>query len=132
MILDDFGAYIEANTALTLGTDLFLGLMPEEPSDVVALYENSGVPPISTLGSVNRPPITRPELQVLVRNGSYSTGRTLADDIWQLLTAVTNATINGNLYHRVEAISSPFVVERDSNRRVLISCNFNTMKDNVV
>lgn len=128
--LDDLGAYVDTNTALTLGTDLFLSLMPDTPDNVVALYESTGgVVPVSTMGSTNLPQIERPELQIIVRNTSYSTGRTLANTLWELLTAVSNTTIESTLYHRIESTSSPFVFDRDDSRRVLFSCNFNVMKE---
>jgi len=129
-LLDDLGTYVDTNTSLTLGTDLFLSLMPDTPDNVVALYESTGgVVPVSTMGSTNLPQIERPELQVIVRNTSYSTGRTLANTLWELLTAVSNTTIESTLYHRIESTSSPFVFDRDDSRRVLFSCNFNVMKE---
>lgn len=128
--LDDLGTYVDTNTSLTLGTDLFLSLMPDTPDNVVALYESTGgVVPVSTMGSTNLPQIERPELQVIVRNTSYSTGRALANTLWELLTAVSNTTIESTLYHRIESTSSPFVFDRDDSRRVLFSCNFNVMKE---
>jgi len=128
-LLDDMGTYVGSNTALTLGTDLYLSLLPDSPDNVVALFENTGIVPVSTLGSTNLPQIERPELQFIVRNTSYATGRTLANTLWELLTSVSNSTIEGTLYHRIEATSSPFVFERDQSRRVLFSCNFNVMKE---
>jgi len=129
MMLDDIGGYVASNTALTLGTDLFLSLLPDEPGNVVGLFENSGVQPISTMGSVNLPRIDRPELQFIVRNTSYAAGRTLADTLWQLITSISNATINGTLYHRIEAVTSPYIIERDANQRSVLSCNFNVLKE---
>lgn len=128
-LLDDMGTYVAANTSLTLGTDLYLSLLPDTPDNVVGLFENTGVVPISAMGSANLPKIERPELQFIVRNTSYATGRTLANELWELLTSVSNATIESTLYHRIEATSSPFVFERDNSRRVLFSCNFNVMKE---
>jgi len=93
------------------------------------ILENTGVAPIFTQGSNNLPKMERPEIQVLVRNTSYSTGRANAETIYRLLTQVTNATINGNLYQRIEAIASPALMERDLNRRVLFTTNFNVIRE---
>jgi hypothetical protein len=52
----------------------------------------------------------------------------LAEDIYRVFTAITNQTINGNLYLRVEALSVPAVLERDSNNRILFTCNFDVIR----
>lgn len=127
-LLDDIGGYVNDNTAFTLGTDLFLSLLPESPDNGVVLIENTGVAPIFTQGSTNLPKLERPEIQVLVRHTSYSTGRANAETVYRLLTQVTNATINGNLYQRIEAIASPALMERDVNRRVIFTTNFNVIR----
>lgn len=127
-LLDDIGGYVNDNTAFTLGTDLFLSLLPESPDNGVVLIENTGVAPIFTQGSTNLPKLERPEIQVLVRHTSYATGRANAETVYRLLTQVTNATINGNLYQRIEAIASPALMERDVNRRVIFTTNFNVIR----
>lgn len=127
-MLDDLGAYLDTNSSLVLGTDLFLGVLPEIPSNCVALFENSGVSPDFTLGTNNLPILERPELQVIVRNGSYSTGNTLADTIYRVFTQITNQTINSVNYLRIQAIASPSVMDRDSNRRVLFTTNFRVIR----
>jgi hypothetical protein len=129
VMLDDIGAYVATNIgSLTLGTNLFLSLLPETPDNVVAILENSGVAPVFTLGSNHLPRIERPEIQVLVRNDSYSTGRALAESIYRLLTQVTNQTIGSVLYQRIEAVSAPDLMERDINYRSVFTCNFSVMK----
>jgi hypothetical protein len=127
-MLDDLGAYLDTNSALTLGTDLFLGILPETPSNCVALFENSGVSPDFTLGANNLPILERPELQVIVRNASYSTGNTLADTIYRVFTQITNQSINSVNYLRIQAIANPSVMDRDSNRRVLFTTNFRVIR----
>lgn len=123
-MLEDLGGYLDTQTALTLGTDLFLGLLPDTPSNCVAMLENSGVGPDFTMGSNNLPKLERPEIQVIVRNSSYATGRSLADTIYRALTQIANQSINSNTYLRVQAIATPSVMDRDANRRVLFTTNF--------
>lgn len=128
-ILEDLGGYLDSSTAsLTLGTNLFYGLMPETVDNVVALYENAGAAPNFTLGSSNLPQMERPQLQVLVRNTAYSTGRSLAETIYRTLTAIANQTINTNSYLRVEALGMPAVLERDSSKRVIFTMNFDVVR----
>lgn len=128
-LLEDLGGYLDTNLAsVTLGTNLFYSLMPETIPNCVTIYENAGAPPNFTMGSNNLPQLERPQLQFLLRNTSYSTGRALAEDIYRVFTAITNQTINGNLYLRVEALSVPAVLERDSNNRILFTCNFDVIR----
>ena len=44
-MLDDVGTFMAANVtavSLTLGTNLFLGRLPESPDTCVAIYETAG------------------------------------------------------------------------------------------
>ena len=128
-VLEDLGGYLDTQVAtLTLGTNLFYSLMPETVSNVVALYENSGAPPNFTMGSDNLPTMERPQLQALVRNTSYSDGRTIAESVYRTLTAIANQTINGNQYLRVEAVSMPSLLERDVSKRVVFTLNFDVVR----
>lgn len=128
-VLEDLGGYLDTQIAtLTLGTNLFYSLIPETVDNVVALYENTGAPPNFTMGSVNLPQMERPQLQALVRNTSYASGRTLAESIYRTLTAIANQTINGNQYLRVEAIGMPSLLERDATKRVVFTINFDVVR----
>jgi hypothetical protein len=128
-MLEDVGGYLDTQVAaLTLGTNLFYSLMPETVDNCVALYENAGVTPNFTMGSVNTPQLERPQLQFILRNTSYANGRTLAETIYRTLTAIANQTINGVLYLRVQAAGVPAVIERDASKRTVFSCNFDVIK----
>lgn len=128
-ILDDIGAYIDTNNAtLTLGTNLFLSLLPETPDNCVSLYEDSGAAGMYTHGSTGLPVLERPGLQFIVRNTVYASGRSLSEDIYRLLAAVVNQSIGSNTYLRIEAIHSPSLMERDSSSRCLFTCSFDIIK----
>lgn len=128
-VLEDLGGYLDSQTAtLTLGTNLFYSLMPETVDNVVALYENTGAPPNFTMGSTNLPQMERPQLQALVRNNTYSAGRTVAETVYRILTAIANQTINGNQYLRVEALGMPTLLERDASKRVIFTLNFDIVR----
>jgi hypothetical protein len=80
------------------------------------------------MGSNNLPQMERPQLGVLVRNTSYSSGRTLCESIYRVLTQVANQTINTNQYLRVEALGMPAVLERDANSLVIFTMNFDVVR----
>jgi hypothetical protein len=51
--LPEIGTYLAAtvtDTALTLGTNLFLGRLPDTPDTCVALFETGGLTPAETMG----------------------------------------------------------------------------------
>lgn len=127
-LLADMLSYIDTQTSLTKGTDLFGGDMPPSPIQCVAVYESSSAPPIELMGPTNPPPLERPRIQVLVRAADYSTGRALADTVWRALSKISNQTIGSTRYLRVAAVDSPTFIERDENHRPIFSTNFDVVK----
>ena len=128
-LLTDIGGYLDTSSAsLTLGTNFFYSLMPESPDNCVAIYQEGGTSPISTLGSNNAHVIERPQLQILVRNTSYESAESLAYTLFVTLTSIVNQSISGNTYLRVEALGSPTLINRDNNKRSVLSCNFDVQR----
>lgn len=126
-LLTDMGAYLDSVYAASyggkyaLGTNLFLSLMPESPGDCMAVYENSGAPPMYTFGATQ---IVRPEMQIYVRNSSYEQGRADCQEVFEIFVDLAEVTVNDKVYHRVEPNGSPGLVARDDNGRSLFSLNF--------
>ena len=128
-LLDELGTYLDAQVAsLTLGTNLFLGRLPDDPDTCVVLYEYGGDAPVNTMGSDAMPPVERPRIQIMTRATGYSSARTLSLECWTAIEAVLNESLSGTLYHRISANQSPFPLERDSQDRVLFAQNFRVMK----
>jgi len=130
-LLSDVGTYLNAasiSTAdLTLGTNLFLGRLPDSPDTCVGLIQTGGLAPTDTYGT-SFPPLETQGLQTLVRAASYATGEALAVDVFKSLLSVENETLTSTLYLKIEANQSPFALERDEQERVVLSCNFNVVK----
>jgi len=130
-LLSDVGTYLNAasiSTAdLTLGTNLFLGRLPDSPDTCVGLIQTGGLAPTDTYGT-SYPPLETQGLQTLVRAASYATGEALAVDVFKSLLSVENETLTSTLYLKIEANQSPFALERDEQERVVLSCNFNVVK----
>lgn len=129
-LLADVGAYLDGQMAsLTLGTNLFLGRLPDSPDKCVGLFEYGGASPINTLGSDAMPPMELPRLQVLSRDVAYSDARALAISVWAVIEGILNETLSGTMYQRVTAVQSVFPLERDSVQRVVFSQNFQVFKN---
>ena len=131
-MLNDIGTKLAAATIstqdLTLGTNLFLGRLPESPDTCVAIYQYAGLRPIDQLGTA-APNLEQPSLQVRCRATSYATAEALANDIWGVLVVILNQTLTSTRYLRVEPQQSPFPLERDTQDRIIFVANYNVTKE---
>lgn len=132
-ILESVGDYLQNSASAfgahssqgTLGTNLFLGVLPESPDACVAIYENSGSSPAFTMGTGGIV-IDYPMLQVITRAGreDYPTARDKAENIRVLLASVLEQTISGVHIMRIEPMGSINQLGVDPKYRPLISVNF--------
>ena len=126
-VLTDIGTYLNdasiSTQDLTLGTNLFLGRLPETPDTCVGVIQTAGVAPTDTFGT-SFPPLETQGLQTLVRAPTYATAEALAVDVMKSLASVDNQTLTSTLYLKIEAQQSPFALERDNQERLVMSCNF--------
>ena len=132
-ILESIGDYLQNTSSAfgahssqgTLGTDLFLGTLPESPDACVAVYENAGSSPTFTMGSGGIR-IDYPMLQIICRAGreDYPTARDKAENIRVLLASVLETTISGVHIMRIEPMGSVNQLGVDPKYRPLISVNF--------
>jgi hypothetical protein len=126
--LVDVATYLDAQLAtLTLGTNLFVGRMPDSPDTCVALYEYGGAVPTNTMGTAT-PTLESPRIQVSVRASAYSDAETLIDSIWTQLEGIVDETLTSTRYNRVSAVQSPFPLERDTADRIVFVQNFQVVK----
>lgn len=132
-ILESVGDYLQNSASAfgahssqgTLGTNLFLGVLPESPDACVAIYENSGSSPAFTMGTGGIV-IDYPMLQVITRatREDYPTARDKAENIRVLLASVLEQTISGVHIMRIEPMGSINQLGVDPKYRPLISVNF--------
>lgn len=124
-ILEAVGDYLQAQGIGTLGTDLFLAVMPESPDAVVCIYETQGFAPVETMGAAAFA-VERPGLQVIARaaRGDYPAARDAAVAVRNLLAGLVESTVSGVHIMRVSAEGSPLPMGEDQNGRPMISCNF--------
>lgn len=131
MILDEIGTYLAANisgTTLTLGSNLFLGRLPDAPDTAVAIYESGGTLPDHTMGGASIPVVERARIQVVSRAVGYSAARAVAENVWTALEGIADESLSGKRYLRVTALQSPFPLERDTSERVIVAQNFEVLK----
>lgn len=124
-ILEAVGDYLAAQGQGTLGTSLFLAMMPETPDACVCIYESPGLAPMETMGSAAFA-VEQPGLQVISRGarGDYPGARDKAVTIRGLLAAITETTISGIHIMRISADGSLTPVGEDQNGRPMVTTNF--------
>lgn len=122
-MLTEIGAYLATKNVGAVGTDIFLGLMPDQPDNCIALFEYAGSPPdLHWNGEY-------PGLQVRVRNKGYAAARTKIGEVMDKLHGLHEQTLSGTRYLLVKARGSPEVLKRDANNRVELFVNFEIIKE---
>jgi hypothetical protein len=122
-VLTEISAYLATKNVGTVGTDIFLGLMPDQPDNCVALFEYAGSPPdLHWLGEY-------PGLQVRARDKSYASARTKIGEVMALLHGLHEQTLSGTRYLLIKARGSPEILKRDANNRVELFVNFEIIKE---
>ena len=151
-MLSEIGAYLATKSVGAVGTDIFLGLMPDQPDNCIALFEYAGSPPdLHWNGEY-------PGLQVRVRNTSYAAARTKIGEIMAALHGLYEQTLsdgsegsgdegsegdgdegnggggepipaNGTRYLLIKARGSPEILKRDASNRVELVLNFEIIKE---
>ena len=122
-MLSDIGNYLQAQGVGTPGTDMFLGLMPDQPDNCIALFEYAGSPPdLHWNGEY-------PGLQVRVRNKSYAAARTKIGEVAKKLHGLHEQTLSDTRYLLIRARGAPEVLKRDASNRVELFVNFEIIKE---
>ncbi len=145
-MLNEIGTYLETKNVGTVGVDIFLGLMPDQPDSCIALFEYAGSPPdLHWDGEY-------PGLQVRVRGASYAAARTKIGDVMGVLHGLYEQVLPGEVgagggndepggedesveapagtrYLLIKARGSPEVLTRDASDRVEFVINFEIIKE---
>jgi len=127
-ILEAVGDYLVAQGQGTLGTNLFLSLLPDSPDVCVSLYESSGGEPRYVM-SVSGQVVDQPNLQVICRatRDDYPTARDKAETIRQLLEDVVGLSQSGVQILSIVPTGSVNPLGVDPEHRPLVSVNFRCM-----
>jgi len=143
-VLTEISAYLATQDIGTVGTDIFLGLMPDKPDSCVALFEYAGSPPdLHWDGEY-------PGLQVRVRGTGYAAARAKIGDVMDALHGLHEKVLPGEVdakgdnddngeppeppasgtrYLLIKARGSPEVLKRDASDRVEFVINFEIIKE---
>jgi hypothetical protein len=117
-LLTDIANYISTNTSLTLGTDLFIGTIPPQVDNCVAIFQSGGVEPTTYLD------IIKPTLQVLVRNTNYEIAQQLSYEVYDALHQLYGITTGSTEIYTVFALQEPTDIGEDEASRAIFTCNY--------
>ncbi len=123
MLLDDIADLLSTGGMGTVHKDY----SPPSPDTTVVVYGMLGGPPTYTMR--NPHVLEEPRIQVMCRSTNSETAHDNARSVYELLSGVRNRTINGVLYHWIEATHEPMLVGKDQNARFTVACNFDIKKD---
>jgi hypothetical protein len=128
MLLDDLNGYLVAGNVGS--TSIFSGWMPFSPDTAVVIHETGGLPSVHTMSTgPGHPAVEQPRVQVVVRAPAYEDARIIMHRVHARMDGAKDLTLNGILYHWIDAVQAPFFLRQDENNRIELACNYQIIKD---
>ena len=123
--LDDLADELEDNAVVGGSTDwdIHLGILPDDETKAVAIFEDTGGEPDNQTEDTNQ--YDRPHFDVLIRGDvyEYSAARTKAQEVSDQLH---DATITG--WNYIYAKGTPVLHSWDRNNRPILQVGFHAMR----
>jgi hypothetical protein len=115
----------DSSLALTFGTNLFIGMEPAKPRDVVTIFDTPGFPPYLGLTDTG---YEYPSVQIRVRSHAYMDGMDIIERIKNSLHGRAQETWNDALYSVIYCSSGPALLDWDENANAIFIINFNLQR----
>lgn len=135
-LLDDIGAYLQAQGIGTLGSTLFLSQLPESTSTgtVVGILESPAARPATRAmtGTVGTQAVRLewPRIQIQARSALYGPGRDKITDVVHRLDNLGPIVWSGVRYEKITCLTRPArLLRRDSNDRTIFYAEFEIAKE---
>lgn len=125
MILEALADKLVSASVGSLATNIFIGLLPDQPDKCLALYEYAGEEPREVFRN-EAASIEVPTVVVMARGArnDYPTARDFAADARDALCAIVDETISSVRFLRVKETSSINYVNSDDNDRPRFTVTF--------
>lgn len=119
-MISDIASYLAENGIGSIGNTIFKSRLPDIPDNCISIYETGGLAPDRYL------PTADPTFQIIVRNKTYSAGKSKMDDIVDLLHQKTNSTLvtGGFYFYYIFLMGEPAHIGVDKKDRDEFSANF--------
>ena len=129
-LLQEIGDYLTSQGVGTLGTNMFLGYLPDAPNTAGAIYPTGGITAVHAFApGPGQAKAQRPSVQIVWRSTSFQTADTKIRQIWALLDGLPERTLGGTRYQSIEAVADPALMNRDEQGRTIMVANFYIAKD---
>ena len=128
MWITDIANHLEAAGVGTVGVDLFIGPMPEEPVSCGALIPYGGQSPEQAFGQEGAW-LEKPRCQFTWRAADHSDfelALSKAQAAFDALVGVQARTVGTTKVHRIDVHQSAGVLYQDEAGRIMIGFNFTT------
>lgn len=113
---DDVMQILDAETSLTPGTDLFVGMVPDSPNNVIVIYDTGG-------GPTDFVGYRQPTVQVRSRNIDYLNGWDKINEVVEVLNKMGRRTVNSTYYSAWWLQSDVSFLQRDNKDRAIFVAN---------
>ena len=135
MLLDEAVLDLQAAGLGTRGTDIFEGFLPEKPDACTSVFDGSGAPGISGIGSSDLD-VERPRLTVWTRSTTAALAHARMRSVYERWrsrgeSTMTKAAGGTTRWLSTVAAHAPFVLKRDElgpTARVVVACSFDILK----
>jgi hypothetical protein len=120
LLLDIIEYFVTNGLAIGDGEDCFRDFSPEDPDDVIVLYEYAGAPPVEYDSIVHR------SIQVTVRSKNPDTARNKALELYNVLhveDVAKRVDFTDTRWGQVSLRQTPFKIKIDENDRVIYGFN---------
>lgn len=125
-VADDIRALIESNTSLVLGTDLFVGIQPDTPSNCITVADTPGMPREYTMTPGTE--YYKPSVQIRSRNVTYLGGYTALFDVLAILEGLAHFDLSGSTYELIHVSAEPAFLGQDDKGNSLFAATFNIQR----
>ncbi len=126
--MEEVGTFLDAqSTRFSLGTNLWLNYLPNEPDTAASIIETGGNEPQYVLAG-DLPAWENARIAVTCRSTSSATARANINDAFLQLPEVDNEALSGRSWLRIKPVQSPFLLERDERGRVVFQVNFDCVR----
>jgi len=117
-LIDDIATQLQTAGIGTVGTDIFKSYLPDNVTNSMAVLDTGGTQPDPDI------PTKEPTFQIVIRNATYSAGKTLLDAIRSALHQKANVTYGSTYFYFILAISEGGHLGRNDNGFDEFSINF--------
>ena len=130
-VIDEVTAYLIAESVVTaMGTDLFTGVLPDDPDAALLVNETGGSPGEKGFG-VTGLQYENPSFQFLARGvaDDYDTARALCKSAQTAMAKIGPKTLSGTIYLHATVLQEPTFIGQDALRRPRFTCNVVIQKE---